>query len=184
MIILVLVGKVDIGHVRVGDIMRKCRKCKLSEVPKDSRKFCDKCKLKSKNCECGTIFKSNKHDFCKLCRMSKGNTAQCRSCDEVRHIYFNSEICTTCYKFITKYKISIEQLKSLRSIDRCGICGIKVYHHIKNKGNAAVIDHDHSTGKVRGILCVQCNIIEGMVRDESHLDKFYSNYKKWITNYE
>lgn len=164
--------------------MRKCRKCKSNEVPENSRKFCDQCKLKLKVCECGTIFRSKKHDFCKLCRMSKGNTGQCQSCDATRHIYFNSGICTTCYKFITKYNITIEKLKELRLIDTCGICGIKVYHHIKNKGNAAVIDHDHNTGKVRGILCVQCNVIEGMIRDEQHLEQFYINYKKWTNNHD
>jgi len=164
--------------------MRKCRKCKLNEVPQNSRKFCDYCKLKLKACECGTIFKSRKHNFCKLCRMSKGNIGQCQSCNKTRHIYFNSTICTTCYKFITKYAITIEELKRLRSINNCGICGITVFHHAKNKGNAAVIDHDHITGKVRGILCVQCNIIEGMIRDEQHLEQFYINYKKWINNYD
>lgn len=162
--------------------MRKCRKCKLNEVPIDSRKFCDQCKLKVKTCECGVPFKSNKYNFCKLCRMSKGNIGQCISCDQIKHIYFNSGICTTCYRFTTKYSITIQELKKLRLIDSCGICGIKIYHHIKNKGQAAVIDHDHSTGKVRGVLCVQCNIIEGMIRDEQHLENFYSNYKKWITN--
>ena len=56
----------------------------------------------------------------------------------------------------------------------------KFRHHSKNRGNAAVIDHNHDTGKIRGILCVQCNIIEGMIRDEEHLKQFYLNYKEWI----
>ena len=181
MIILARNGKVDIGHARVGNIMRKCRKCKSNEVHDNSRKFCDKCKINPRVCECGSIFKSNKHNFCKLCRMSKGNNGECQSCYQNRHIYFNSGICTTCYKFTTKYSISIEELKQLRLIRNCGICGIEVYHHSKNKGNGAVIDHDHLTGKVRGILCSQCNIIEGMIRDEKHLERFYTNYKEWLS---
>lgn len=111
--------------------------------------------------------------------MSKGNIGQCQSCNQIRHIYFNSGICTTCHKFTTKYNISAEYLKELRLIDHCGICNIKVYHH-SNKENGAVIDHDHSTGRVRGILCVRCNVIEGMIRDQNHLDLFYQNYKFWI----
>lgn len=161
--------------------MRKCRKCKLNEIIKNSRKFCDKCKIKPQICECGKVFKSKKYKFCKSCRMSKGNTGQCQLCHKTRHIYFNSGICTTCYKFTTKYNITHEELKTLRLIKNCGICNIEVNHHSKNKGNAAVIDHDHNTGKVRGILCVQCNIIEGMIRDEQHLNQFYTNYKQWIS---
>lgn len=174
-------GKVDIGRVRVGNNMRKCRKCKFNEVPEDSRKFCDQCKIKSKACECGTIFKSKKYHFCKLCRMSKGNDGECQSCHQNRHIYFNSGICTTCYKFTVKYNISIEELKQLRLIGNCGICGIEVHHHSKNKGNGAVIDHDHNTGKVRGVLCSRCNVIEGMIRDEEHLERFYTHYKEWLS---
>jgi hypothetical protein len=160
--------------------MRKCRKCKLNQVSENFRKFCDQCKIKSQTCECGVGFKSKKHKFCKLCRMSKGNIGQCESCYQTRHIYFNSGLCTTCYKFTTKYNIDHKELKELRLISHCSICGIEVRHHSKNRGNAAVIDHNHDTGKIRGILCVQCNIIEGMIRDEEHLKQFYLNYKEWI----
>lgn len=39
--------------------------------------------------------------------------------------------------------------------DRC-ICGCKTHLHV---------DHDHATGKVRGVLCFNCNSILGHARD-------------------
>lgn len=40
--------------------------------------------------------------------------------------------------------------------DRCKACGAKDGLHV---------DHDHSTGKVRGVLCFNCNAILGHARD-------------------
>lgn len=36
---------------------------------------------------------------------------------------------------------------------RCGMCGV---------GGALVMDHDHSTGYIRGLLCPGCNTAEGV----------------------
>jgi len=161
--------------------MRKCRKCKIKEVPTKSRKYCDDCKLKPQICECGTEFTSKNHKFCKLCRNSKGNIGNCEVCDKTRHIYYNTGLCNTCYRFTHKYNINKDQLKEFRKIDKCQLCGIDISHNIGNGKGTAVIDHCHKTGKVRGILCLNCNLIEGFIRDEDHLKSIYINYKKWIS---
>ena len=43
----------------------------------------------------------------------------------------------------------------------CGICG-----KIKKKYNLSV-DHDHKTGKIRGLLCSPCNRALGILGDSS-----------------
>jgi hypothetical protein len=162
---------------------KKCRKCKINEVPADSRKYCEECLIKPKTCECGKVFKTNKdHAYCKKCRNSKGKNGTCLVCKEKRHIYWSSGCCTTCYKFLSKYKIEASQLIELRKITNCQICNEPVSHHIGNGTGRAVIDHCHETAVVRGVLCVNCNIIEGFIRDQDHLDKFYKGYTKWINS--
>lgn len=158
--------------------MRKCRKCKVNYVS-ESRKWCEECKIAPRTCECGCIFKSKKHNYCRSCRNSKGKNGDCVVCKHRRFIYARG-CCTTCYRFLSKYSISVDELLKLRSITICQICGIEVNHHTGNGNGRAVIDHDHSTGKVRGVLCNQCNIIEGMIRDFDHLENFYKKYKNWI----
>jgi len=53
-----------------------------------------------------------------------------------------------------------EMIKSQNS--RCAICGTENPGGTHNKWN---IDHDHKTGKVRGILCHYCNVTLGNVND-------------------
>tara|TARA_R110002072_G_C7616088_1_gene505485 strand:- start:40 stop:414 length:375 start_codon:yes stop_codon:yes gene_type:complete len=70
------------------------------------------------------------------------------------------------------YNISIEEAFELYSIKECGICNRNI---IKNKNKC--IDHCHATGKVRGVLCTQCNTGLGMFKDS---EEFLSNAIKWL----
>lgn len=76
---------------------------------------------------------------------------------------------TTCkekrkdYDLFRNYRItSQEYLQMLADQDfSCSICKCNV----TGTGKVLVVDHDHSTGKVRGLLCGQCNSGLGMFKD-------------------
>jgi hypothetical protein len=65
----------------------------------------------------------------------------------------------------TKYNLTLQQFKEMmNNADcKCAICG----NMLLELSNANV-DHDHSTGKVRGILCNNCNL--GLGRFKDNLD--------------
>lgn len=48
---------------------------------------------------------------------------------------------------------------------RCAICG----KHQSEMGKVFDVDHDHSTGKVRGLLCNSCNLAIGLLKDSCDL---------------
>lgn len=49
----------------------------------------------------------------------------------------------------------------IRQANRCGIC----HTHISMLRGHFDIDHDHSTGKIRGLLCNKCNQAIGLLGD-------------------
>ncbi|MEU5259007.1 endonuclease VII domain-containing protein [Amycolatopsis sp. NPDC021455] len=56
------------------------------------------------------------------------------------------------------YGLTLEQLDELaeRQGRRCAIC---------SKESQLVVDHDHDTGEIRGLLCPQCNRCLGLFQD-------------------
>lgn len=55
-----------------------------------------------------------------------------------------------------KYSLTDEELDEVLSLGRCATCGSE---------SNLVIDHDHATGKVRGLLCNDCNLALGKIKD-------------------
>lgn len=62
------------------------------------------------------------------------------------------------------FGIPIEEVQELRSIPNCEICGAELRHYAKN---GSAIDHCHTTGKVRGMLCGHCNKALGLFFDNT-----------------
>ena len=63
-----------------------------------------------------------------------------------------------------RYGISLRQYEELLS-DQAGVCAI-CEGPLTGKNKEYQIDHDHSTGKIRGLLCSYCNLLLGQARDD------------------
>jgi hypothetical protein len=82
--------------------------------------------------------------------------------------------CKTCCDKINKpyrreyllkklYGISMEEYNNMVSIQNnlCAICGSPEPH----EGASLAVDHSHSTGKIRELLCSHCNLLLGHAKD-------------------
>lgn len=76
-----------------------------------------------------------------------------------------SRTCKKCYRGqLLKFKYGISQAdydSMLAVVPGCAICGITP----EKLGRLLSVDHDHKTGRVRGLLCHLCNTGIGKLRD-------------------
>jgi hypothetical protein len=79
-----------------------------------------------------------------------------------------------------EYGITQEEYGELLSKQngKCAICGADNSGTRKKSGGykRMCIDHDHKTGKVRGLLCTRCNLVLGYINDEPSLLPMFIEY--------
>ena len=82
-----------------------------------------------------------------------GHQHKCKKCyTKVRGTYYKPH-----ENMRRKLNLSDELYEELMQKDNCDTCG-----RVMTK---KCIDHDHVTGKVRGVLCNNCNTALGLVKD-------------------
>lgn len=106
-------------------------------------------------------------NFC----FSKAKIPYCKKCF---HENNKSKYTTKEYRrgwFLKKkYNISLEEFHVLWIAfkGKCGICNIDMISPLAQQGqplNAVVVDHNHDTGNMRGLLCNGCNKGLGLFKD-------------------
>jgi Recombination endonuclease VII len=65
-----------------------------------------------------------------------------------------------------KYGITLEQYQAMLEKQN-GVCAVGGEHC--KSGRALSVDHDHTTGKLRGLLCGNCNRGIGYLQDDPEL---------------
>ena len=131
-------------------------------------KKCSKCK-KNKSLSDFTKDKSRKDGLCNTCKLCR-NIRQKKYYEinrSKRLKYEKNRYKNNRNKFwannIKKYGITIEDWQAMfeAQLGCCLICGT---HQSKLKKRLS-IDHNHGTGKVRGLLCNNCNRALGLFGD-------------------
>jgi hypothetical protein len=112
---------------------------------------------------------------------SHGNRAyfakgMCRNCYYKQWQSDNPEKYKRSYRNATlkkKYGITLEEYEAMLEAQgyRCLICNDKLMPGFKTH-----VDHNHVTGRVRGLLCHPCNVAIGFMREDVRIVKRILGY--------
>jgi hypothetical protein len=91
--------------------------------------------------------KSGRGRYCKVCHNARTRATIKRLHGDTRH-----------YHFRQRYGISAAEVDEMIE-QQGGLCAIC------RKRTPTQVDHDHASGKVRGVLCLECNAAIGAFKD-------------------
>ncbi len=109
-----------------------------------------------------------------------GTERGCRTCgtsfviDEPGRWYC-SKACQRLYGQVRRHGLTVKEFRAMlaRQANLCAICGGPWRGW---NGRTAHIDHDHKTGRVRGLLCSPCNTAIGRFGDDPALLRRAADY--------
>ena len=122
-------------------------------------KFCAKCKeIKSYD------------EFSVSAKNRCGRQSYCKSCRNAHQRATHDPVRARGYNLRRNHQLTHEQYEAMaQSQNRaCAICGTHESAMLPHKGQPGYlhIDHNHTTGVVRGLLCNACNTALGYVRED------------------
>lgn len=87
--------------------------------------------------------------YCKVCKTEIARTFRKEHTTRIKHKDFSNKLSWQYGITEEQYNAMFEQQKGC-----CAICG----KHQSQQNIRLCIDHDHKTGRIRGLLCQKCNI--------------------------
>ncbi len=99
---------------------------------------------------------------CPYCSGPVTPSKQWRGCPKV---YCNDNCACAASNMLRMYGITIAQYNELLILQgsKCAICETA---HSYDPHKRLQVDHDHTTGRIRGLLCGNCNRFIGQARDD------------------
>ena len=109
---------------------------------------------------------------CRICGIDKPLSEFSYRKENKKH-RTNCKLCRAKEEAAKRYNITVGAVEELhiKQKDCCAICGIHSSDipHKQFTHNPLVIDHCHSTGEVRGLLCPTCNSGLGHFKDNPEM---------------
>ena len=106
----------------------------------------------------GTNFYQSSWSYCKECTRKRNREQYAANKEQYKRRARNAELKRL-------YGITLDQYEEMLAAQdyKCAVCGGN------SKWGKLSVDHNHNTGKVRGLLCEKCNRAIGLLNDNAEL---------------
>lgn len=132
-------------------------------------KTCTKCKLQK---SLDSFWKDNRRGgylpHCKSCKAEAAKKWRSNNPEKSHTRYWNNPAVERERHLIRKYGVNLAKYDAMLASQngKCAICGSLESEQFKGVFH---IDHCHTTGNVRGLLCRGCNHMLGVVKDDPEI---------------
>jgi Recombination endonuclease VII len=140
----------------------------------ETMKFCPKCKTEKLESEFykASSRKDGLEGICKICHNTYARKGK-KQTDYMRNYFRNNPEKRHTLKrkaaLKSNYDLTLEGYQLLLESQNY-MCAICLSHETKSKRTKHFcVDHDHKTGKIRGLLCSSCNRAIGLLNDDEHV---------------
>lgn len=106
-------------------------------------------------------------DFKKV-KSLKGHSTKCKACYKEYNQEYKKGDKGRAIRIKCLYGVTLEEVSKMYFLQngKCKICGVPK----PSSGYEGLhIDHDHVTGRVRGLLCNECNMMLGLAKDDTKI---------------
>jgi Recombination endonuclease VII len=161
-------------------VMRQCERCGTDFRPhRKTTRFCSRACIAEPRplracASCGNLYKVPRETPARLARYgpSKYCSNRCRADAQRVEVKAPPDLyARRRWQLWTVYRITPDDYEEMyqRQQGRCAICGVPKERWepapVKDRPRFLVVDHNHSSKEVRGLLCTQCNIGVGQFKE-------------------
>lgn len=114
--------------------------------------------------------------YARGCRCS-----ECRRANALKTRTYRTQERTRRSNLKQSYGITLEQYEAMFAAQGgvCGACGQVETGRNAHGVVSLAVDHDHDTGRIRGLLCMKCNRALGLIGDSIEA---VENLRRYLTN--
>lgn len=133
-----------------------CRYCGGPKPRKQGVQVCDDCQEK---CQIHGRPSTTDNPDCKGCRAAYMRAYTSRNPGYAEYNRRKSKA--------TRFGLTLDEVAEYEKVRACEVCG---------SSEKLCIDHNHTTGQIRGILCSGCNSALGLARDDPSILRALADY--------